>query len=319
MGSEGGGLVMQKLTARAEELGVQFQFDARVTNLVAAKDGRIAGVRYTHFKEPRFVRARRGVVLAAGGFAMNEAMLEQYCPRLADKGVYKQGNPNDDGAGIQLGLAAGGEALHMDGALITAPFYPPESLLKGILVNAEGKRFINEDSYHARSMSACLDQPGGIAYLIADNAIFERPEIGMQELIDAWETVAEMEADLGLPEGALQQTLAEYNRHAAAGEDPELHKHKDWLQPLQEMPYAALQCTLGKSVYVGFTLGGLKVSVDAQVLSAANGVPVPGLYAAGACASNIAQDGAGYSSGTCIGEATYFGRCAGRHAAAQAI
>ncbi len=313
VGSEGGGLVMKKLAARAEQLGVGFQYDANVRNLLVDADGRVVGVRYTHFKEERFVRADRGVVIAAGGFAMNQAMLEEYCPRLANGGVYKQGNPNDDGAGIRMGMAAGGQAIHMDGALITAPFYPPESLLKGILVNKQGKRFINEDSYHARTMSACLDQPDGIAYLIADNATFGRPEIGMQELIDAWETVEEMEADLGLPEGSLQQTMADYNRHAADGSDPEFHKHPDWLTPLDQVPYAALQCSLNQSVYVGFTLGGLRVSLDAEVLTEA-GTPVPGLYAAGACASNIAQDGAGYSSGTCIGESTYFGRRAGRHA-----
>ena len=62
-------------------------------------------------------------------------------------------------------------------------------------------------------------------------------------------------------------------------------------------------------------LGGLRVSADAQVLAVETGQPVPGLYAAGACASNIAQDGAGYSSGTCIGESTFFGRRAGCHAA----
>ena len=314
-GSEGGGLVMNKLTERARALGVRFQFDARVCNLVVEESGRVVGVRYTHFGEARWVRANRGVVLAAGGFAMNQQMLDQYCPRLANAGVYKQGNPNDDGGGIRLGLAAGGKAIHMDGALITAPFYPPESLLHGILVNKHGKRFINEDSYHARTMSACLEQPDGIAYLIADNATFGRPEIQMQELIDAWETVAEMEADLDLPTGSLQQTLAAYNEHAAVGEDPDFHKYVDWLVPLDNAPFAALQCSFGKSVYVGFTLGGLKVSVDACVLSAATGKPVPGLYAAGACASNIAQDGAGYSSGTCIGESTFFGRRAGRHAA----
>ena len=305
VGSEGGGLVMRRLTAHAENLGVSFQFDARVRNLVADDHGRIVGVRYTHFDEERYVLAHGGVVLAAGGFAMNQTMLEQYCPKLADPGVVKQGNPNDDGAGIMLGVAAGGHAVHMDGALITAPFYPPESLLKGILVNREGQRFINEDSYHARSMSACLDQPDGIAYLITDNACFGRPEIQMQELIDAWENVAAMETALDLPVGALQHTMAEYNANAANGEDPTFHKHSDWLQPLTEAPYAALQCSLGKSVYVGFTLGGLQVSAQGEAMTDAGKV-IPGLYAAGACASNIAQDGAGYSSGTAIGESTFF-------------
>jgi succinate dehydrogenase/fumarate reductase flavoprotein subunit len=134
----------------------------------------------------------------------------------------------------------------------------------------------------------------------------------MQTLIDAWESVAEMERDLGLPEGNLQQTISRYNEGAAEGEDPEQHKHPDWLQPIVEAPFAALQCSLGQSAYVGFTLGGLKVSVDGEVLDVDGGA-IAGLYAAGACASNIAQDGRGYSSGTCLGEASFFGRRAGRH------
>ena len=316
-GGEGGGLVMNKLAEKAEAAGVRFQFDARVTNLIGDEKGRIVGVRYTIFGESRYVMAHKGVVLAAGGFAMNSGMLEEHCSRLAHSGVYKQGNPNDDGAGIGLGIAAGGEAIHMDGCLVTAPFYPPENLLKAILVNNEGKRFINEDSYHARTASACLDQPSQEAYLICDNAIFERPELGLQELIDGWETIEEMEQGLSLPEGSLQKTIADYNANAMNGNDPTQHKYSDWLQPLDNPPYAAFQCSLGKSLYIGFTLGGLRVSIDGEVLKSGNQQRVVnGLYAAGACASNIAQDGAGYSSGTCLGEATFFGRRAGMHAAA---
>lgn len=315
-GSEGGALVMKHLTARAESLGVRFQYDAAVKNLLIDDNGRIVGVRYSHFKEERFVRASKGVILAAGGFAMNPAMLQENCPRLASEAIVKQGNPFDDGSGIQLGVSAGGQTQHMDGALITSPFYPPEELLYGILINKHGQRFINEDCYHARTADACLDQPEGTVYLVTDSRDFDRPVLGMQQLIDGWETVVEMEKDLGLPEGSLQQTLADYNTHAANGEDPTFHKYHDWLRPLIEPPYAALECSVGKSVYVGFTLGGLKTSISAEVMTE-SGEVIAGLYAAGACASNIAQDGKGYSSGTCIGEATFFGRYAGMHAATQ--
>ncbi len=316
VGSEGGGLLMRLLTAHAERIGVRFGYDAYVKNLLVDERGRVRGLRYTHFGEERFVEARCGVVLAAGGFAMNPAMLERFCPRLANAGVTKQGNPNDDGAAIEMGIAAGGQGVHLDGALITAPFYPPESLIKGILVNERGERFINEDCYHARTLDAALDQPNGTVYLVCDDATFGRPELGMQQLIDAWETVAEMERDLGLPERSLQETVDRYNAHARAGTDPDFHKHADWLAPIEAAPFAALDCSLGKAVYVGFTLGGLAVSIDAEVMRE-DGTPVPGLYAAGACASNIAQDGKGYSSGTCIGESTFFGRRAGRHAATR--
>lgn len=123
-----------------------------------------------------------------------------------------------------------------------------------------------------------------------------------------------MEQGLGLPPGSLRDTIAAYNENAARGEDPAHHKHADWLKPLVAAPFAALQCSLGQSGYVGFTLGGLAVNENAQVL-AADDTAVAGLFAVGACASNIAQDGAGYSSGTCIGESTFFGRRAGRFAA----
>ena len=72
---------------------------------------------------------------------------------------------------------------------------------------------------------------------------------------------------------------------------------------------------LGKALYSGFTVGGLATSVDGQVLRE-DGSVIPGLYAAGACASNLAQDGKGYSSGTQLGSGSFFGRRAGAHAAA---
>lgn len=316
-GEEGGALLMEKLIAKASALGVDMTFDAGVKNLVIDKAGHICGVRYQKFKEFYFARASKGVIIAAGGFAMNPEMLAQYCPVLADARVMKQGNPNDDGGGIKLGMAAGGEAIHMAGHLVTSPIYPEAQLLKGILVNAQGQRFVNEDSYHARTTEKMIEQTEGKVYLIVDEQCFGKPEMMGQELIDAWESIDEMERGLGLPAKALQTTMAYYNLHAEQGEDPEFHKYKEWLQPLTHPPYGAFECSLGKAVYVGFTLGGLRTSVDAEVLRP-DGSALPGLFAVGACASNIAQDGAGYSSGTCIGESTFFGRRAGVAAARTA-
>jgi succinate dehydrogenase/fumarate reductase flavoprotein subunit len=75
--------------------------------------------------------------------------------------------------------------------------------------------------------------------------------------------------------------------------------------------------SLGRAMYSGFTMGGLTVSVDGEA-QRADGNVIPGLYAVGACASNIAQDGKGYASGTQLGEGSFFGRLAGAHAAAGA-
>ena len=311
----GGNLAMERFLAKAEELGVRFEYDSAVKNLVIDASGRVVGVRYTIFGEDRYVKAG-SVILAAGGFCMNGEMLEEYCPKMTHENIIKMGNPYDDGAGIELGISVGGMTKHMDGCLVTSPFYPPENLIKGILVNKEGKRFINEDCYHAKTADACIGQPDGIAYLILDNDIFDRPEFQSQELIDGWGTIEEMEVGLNLPVGSLQMTIESYNNGAINDSDPEFHKYKDWLKPLNRPPYAAFDCSLSNAVFTGFTLGGLKTDVNARVLTASNEV-VEGLYAAGACASNIAQDGAGYSSGTCIGESTFFGRRAGRHAGGE--
>ncbi len=314
-GEAGGAELMDRLIPCAERLGVRLECDAGVEALVRASSGEIVGVRYRKFDELRTVRARKAVILATGHYTLDPEMLAANCPRLADDRIEKQGSTFDFGVGHKLGVMAGGVTQHMDGALITSPFYPPECLLKGILVNKHGKRFIDEDCYHARSSAMCLEQPDGKAYLIADESFFERPAYGWQELIDAWDTIEDMERDLKMPEGALQKTIADYNQHAKSGEDPEYHKAAKWLVPLATPPYAALDLSLGSAHFVGFALGGLKCSIDGEVLDPQDKV-IPGLYAIGACASNIAQDGKGYSSGTCIGESTFFGRRAGRHAGA---
>ena len=313
VGELGGAKMMEKLIARAQQLGVRVVVDAHVHTLVRDGD-RIVGVRYAVFGEERAARARRGVILATGHFTANEEMLKQYCPKLTDPRMTRQMTPYDDGSGIQLGLAVGGVADHMEGALVTCPFYPPEKLIKGILVNKLGKRFVAEDSYHSRTSIITSEQPDGIAYLIVDDECFGRPEFGGYEPIDAWDGFAEMERDLGMPEGSLQETIRRFNENSAKGKDPDFHKGKKWLKPLDHPPYAALQASVGAGAWMCFTLGGLRVSKDGEVVRG-DGTSVPGLYAVGACASNIAQDGTGYSSGTCIGESTFFGRRAGRHAA----
>lgn len=317
VGETGGGgqVLMEGLIDTALKLGVRVVCDANAKQLVVDSSRGVVGLRYTVFQEDRFLRARRGIILATGGFAMNQAMLEIHCPEFADEKIGKQGTSFTQGVGHQLGASVGGDFEHMDGFFVTSPFYPPESLLKAILVNKHGRRFVAEDSYHSRSTAAALRQPERIAYLICDSAIFARCEFP-HELVDGWDTVAEMEAALDIPEGALQRTLASYNASAARGEDPDFHKHPKWLQPLTEPPFAAIDCRFGSAPIMGFTLGGLKTSAKGEVLDKA-GRPIPGLYAAGACASNLAYDAMGYSSGTCIGESTFFGRQCGINAAAR--
>ncbi len=310
---DGGPAIMEVLASRAGQGGTRVACDAHVTNLVAGRGGRIIGVKVRRDDRTDLVLARRGVVLSTGGFVMNQTMLKEWAPWLGPP-IIPVGAPFDDGSGITLGVSAGAGVAHMEGGFVSATNYPPASLLKGIMVNAGGRRFVAEDSYHGRTGALAIRQPGGVAFLIVDRKIFGYPEFSSLPLIGQWETVEDTETGLGLPAGSLTGTIADYNRHAATADDPRWHKQPEWLQPLDAPPFAAFDASLGKAMYVGFTLGGLRTSADGEVLTS-GGKRIPGLYASGACASNLVQDGLGYCSGIRLGEATFFGRRAGRRVA----
>lgn len=138
--------------------------------------------------------------------------------------------------------------------------------MTGIIVNKLGQRFVAEDSYHSRTSGFIMDQPDSAAYLIVDEAHLEHPKMPLVPLIDGWETVAEMEAALGIPQGNLAKTLDRYNTYAARGEDPDFHKQPEFLAAQDKGPWGAFDMSLGKAMYAGFTIGGLATSVDGQVL-----------------------------------------------------
>jgi succinate dehydrogenase/fumarate reductase flavoprotein subunit len=312
--SGGGALVLDLALKKLDELRVEVRFDTGATALVTEDDA-VVGVAWKRFGETGAARAN-AVVIAAGGFVMNPDMVHEFAPpleALIAKGM-ALGNSYDDGLGIRLGESVGGVAEHMDGAFLTAPFYPPGDLVKGICVNNLGERFVAEDSYHSRTSAFVFDQPEQKAWLILDSVHMAEPAYGLQPLVDGWETVAEMEQGLGVPAGSLARTLDDYNAAAREGDDPAFHKATEYVAPLDVPPYGAYDLTPGQAFYSGFTCGGLRVDPDARVLRE-DRTPIAGLYAAGACASNIAVDGRGYASGTQLGEASFFGRRAGRHAA----
>ncbi|WP_235737009.1 FAD-binding protein [Nocardioides alcanivorans] len=312
--TEGTRIVMDLLRDRLAETDAEVRYETGAHALVTDESGAVVGLRWKRFSETGLVRAR-AVVLAAGGFVMNKEMVAKFTPSLAEK-PFVLGSTYDDGLGIRLGQSVRGDTAFMEEAFLTAPFYPPSKLVKGLVVNKLGQRFVAEDSYHARTSGFVMEQPDHAAYLIVDSEHIEHPAFPLAPFIDGWETVAEMEQALGMPEGALATTLERYNEHAAVGEDPDFHKHPDWLAPQGTGPWGAYDLTLGKALYAGFTLGGLVTDVNGRVLTA-DRAPVPGLYAAGACASNIAQEAKGYASGTQLGEGSFFGRRAGRHAATK--
>jgi 3-oxo-5alpha-steroid 4-dehydrogenase len=318
----GAAMVIDLLVKRADDLGVQIRYETGATNLVLDDEGALVGVAWKHFTQTGAVKAR-SVIIAAGGFAMNPEMVAEHTPALGQPrrtkhhglvAPYILGNPHDDGLGLRMGVSAGGVPENMGEMFITAAAYPPAVLLTGVVVNKDGKRFVAEDSYHSRTSAFVLEQPEQTAYLIVDEAHTEMPELPLIRFLDGYETIAELETALGIPAGNLEATLQRYNEFAAKGEDPDFHKQPEFVAPQDSGPWAVFDLSLGRAMYSGFTIGGLAVSIDGEVLRA-DGSVVPGLYAAGACASNIAQGGKGYASGTQLGEGSFFGRRAGAHAA----
>jgi len=308
-----GGLLMRALLAAADRAGAKVQTGVRAERLVVESDGRVCGVELRLGRDLLRVRARRGVVLASGGFIYDEASVARHAPWLL-RCKARTGTEYDDGSGIWMGAAAGGAMLRMDAGDITLPLFPPVALKEGIFVNAQGQRFLNEDAYFGRSGEFALLHQGGNVFLVVDDGCFGRPVHFPVEIAAVGETIAELEAELGLPVGALRQTLAYYDEHAARGEDPLFHKRRQHLRPLDRPPYAAIDLRPEHFVYSAFTLGGLHIDAHGAVLSHA-GSAVPGLFAAGRTTSGLSKGG--YSSGISLGDGSFFGRRAGRSAAAH--
>jgi 3-oxo-5alpha-steroid 4-dehydrogenase len=163
MGTGGGRLLMDRLEARARSLGVEVVTDARAVALV--RDGRrIVGLVVRIDNANRFVRARGGVVLCTGGFSFNPSMRRRYCPETFK--VDKPLGDQDDGSGIEMGVGAGGDAIHMEQFLTTCPWIIPEPQAYGVIVNEAGQRFINEDCYHGRVIRHAVDQIGNRVFLL---------------------------------------------------------------------------------------------------------------------------------------------------------
>ena len=310
----GGRPLVDILEASARKAGVDVIVDARAVALIRDADA-IVGVVLRIANQHRFVRAARGVILATGGFVMNEAMRREYCPE-----SFRVNSPigdQDDGVGIELGIGAGGDPIHMDQFFTTCPWTMPESHAYGVFVNVAGQRFINEDCYHGRVSRCAVDQPGGKVYLLLDNAHFQQPldaaRIGIAGTGDTWE---EVEAELEMPAGTLAATMACYNRHAQDGRDPLFDKRPPILTPLDQGPFIALELNFQDSYFSFFTLGGLKTSTAGEVFDRA-GMPIAGLFAAGRCTSGLPAWGHGYSSGLSLADCTFFGRRAGQKAASR--
>jgi 3-oxo-5alpha-steroid 4-dehydrogenase len=309
-----GAVLWPPLQAAAEAAGAEILTEALAERLVATPEGRVAGVVAQIEGEEQYIKAKKAVILTAGGFFANKEMMAQHCPEfLASQ--YQVGTDGDDGSGIRMGQGAGGDLRMMSGAFAySAAYMYSEALVKGVLVNQKGRRFIGEDNYGS-FIGCALVKGNQTAFLIVDDAVWsEVPDAAKEAITLAGQadTIAELVTNLGLNPVMVESTVSVYNQFAAEGQDPEFQKDSHYVVPLETGPFYALPYL---AAYAGgFTTGGLRINTKSEVLDV-NGEPVPGLYSAGRNAFAVtAQNYPG--SGTSVGEALIFGRIAGEGAAA---
>lgn len=321
-GDEGGQIFMGKLIAAVKNSGARIMCDSRAHTVIQDDTGRVRGVTIRKDGKDLNIEARRAVLLTCGGFVMNDEMTAKHVPHLRAVGL-PWGNPNDMGDGILMGVAAGGQAINMGEAFVSFAFYPPAKLTFGIFVNRRGQRFVNEDSYLARMGFYAAQQDDGDVYLLVQNEDFEKSlYLERLRIVAVAETIEELETDANFPAGSLSTTVALYNRHAQNKEDPLFHKAKDWVKPIAKPPFALvsynfkdIKAPAGHDVGPPmFTLGGLEVLPTGEVLTPEGDV-IPGLFAAGRTVAGLPRTCVGYASGMSVGDATFFGRMAGRTAA----
>ncbi len=291
------------------------------------------------------VRARGGVILAAGGFVFNLEMMRRHAPGYARS--MPLGTAGDDGAGIRLGQSAGAAVASMSSCAAWRFYCPPSAFARGLLVNARGERVCDESLYGATLAREIVAQPDGAAYLIVDAAVARQAvaEVNEERLRDfplaellggkraplmfaklntfvnlhlnrrRGGSLAELERRCGMPVGALQRTVAAHSERAARGEPDPLGKPREYATALREPPFLAIDCRLGNKLFLDpcLTLGGLRVDHDSAGVLREDGAPIPGLFAAGRTAAGICARS--YVSGLSIADCIFSGRNAGRSAA----
>ncbi len=281
---------------------------------------------------PRMIRAKKGVVLALGGFVFDPELMRRNAPDYAGCSL-KLGTAGDDGTGIRMGQAVGGAVGQMDRC--TAPRFidPPTEWWGGILVGRNGQRICNETYYGGKVGEHLIERHQGRGTLVLDSTTMAagRRQVFAGEkhlyqrifgVINGWitprsaPTLDALAHAMGIDAGVLARTVAEYNEGVAAGRDA-LGKHAEYLAPIETGPFFGIPLDHDSRLFPTpcLTLGGLRTEGPTSRVLTDDGTPIDGLYAAGRTAVGVASNG--YASGLSISDGLFSGRNAGRHAAAR--
>ena len=318
-GSAVGNYLVAAFSDKLAELGVDVMLGTKATEIIMA-DGKAAGILATSDTADYTINAK-AVILATGGFGANEDMYTQYRPDL--KGTVTTNAPGATGDGIVMAQAVGAALVDIEQIQLHPTVEQTTSIMVtegvrgdgAILVNQDGKRFVNELLTRDVVSAAELEQEGCYAYILFDQRLREGLKAiekyvtnGITVQADTIEGLAEQ---LGMDPATLAQTLADWNKVVETQNDEAFGRTTGMDENLSVAPFYAIKIAPG----IHHTMGGVKINTAAEVI-AEDGNAIPGLYAAGEVTGGI--HGGNRLGGNAVADIVIFGRIAGAHASAYA-
>lgn len=308
-----GSYMIPLLQENCEKAGVKMMLDTTATEILTDANGAAVGVKATGASGETVTVNAKAVVLATGGFGANLDMVVKYKPEL--KGFMTTNAPGIQGQGIEMAQAVGAATVDMDQIQIhpTVEANTAALITEGlrgdgaILINEEGKRFIDEVGTRDVVSAAEIAQTGSYSWLVVDQAMVDASSV-IQGYIKKGYTVTgatyeELGKAMGVDAAAFAETMEKWNGYVEAKNDPDFGR-TSFANPLNTAPYYAVKVTAG----VHHTMGGLKINANTEVLNE-KGEVIPGLFAAGEVTGGV--HGANRLGGNAVADFTVFGRIAG--------
>ena len=308
-----GSYMIPLLQENCEKAGVKMMLDTTANEILTDANGAAVGVKATGASGETVTVNAKAVVLASGGFGANLDMVVKYKPEL--KGFMTTNAPGIQGQGIEMAQAIGAATVDMDQIQIhpTVEANTAALITEGlrgdgaVLINAEGKRFIDEVGTRDVVSAAEIAQTGSYSWLVVDQAMVDASSV-IQGYIKKGYTVTgatyeELGKAMGVDAAAFAETMEKWNGYVEAKNDPDFGR-TSFANPLNTAPYYAVKVTAG----VHHTMGGLKINANTEVLNE-KGEVIPGLFAAGEVTGGV--HGANRLGGNAVADFTVFGRIAG--------
>ena len=315
-----GAYMVPLLEEDCQKAGVQMMLNTTATEILTDDNGAAVGIKATGASGETITINAKAVILTSGGFGANMDMVVEYKPEL--KGFMTTNAPGILGQGIKMAQAIGADTVDMDQIQIHPTVqYDSASLitegLRGdgaVLINSEGKRFIDEVSTRDVVSAAEIAQPGSYSWLIIDQKMVDDSSVIQGYIKKGYtfegKTYEELAEQIGVDGAALAETMNTWNGYVEAKNDPDFGR-TSFADKLDTAPYYAIKVTAG----VHHTMGGLKINTNTEVLNE-NGEIIPGLFAAGEVTGGV--HGANRLGGTAVSDFVVFGRIAGAAASKYA-